>query len=71
MENVIEISDCVDVTVTHTVHYETGEKLIRLIVDKYGEILEIDLTKEQCTMLEKLLSEFKNKLDVENEQTNS
>jgi hypothetical protein len=62
MENVIEVEQMVDLTVTLTKDWETDEKRIMLTVDKYGEVLEIPMSKEISCKLRNLLTEFETRI---------
>lgn len=62
MENVIEVEQMVDLTVTLTKDWETDEKRIMLTVDKYGEVLEIPMTEEISRKLRNLLAEFETRI---------
>ena len=62
MENVIEVEQMVDLTVTLTKDWETDEKRIMLTVDKYGEVLEIPMSKEISCKLRNLLAEFETRI---------
>lgn len=62
MKNVIEVSEMVDLTVTITKDWETNEGRIMLTVDKYGEVLEITMTKELSRNLRNLLAEFETRI---------
>lgn len=62
MVNVIEVEENVDLTVTITTNYCCNEQRLMLTVDKYGEVLEISMTKEISRKLRNLLAEFETRI---------
>ena len=62
MVNVIEVEENVDLTVTITTNHHFNEQRLVLTVDKYGEVLEITMTKEISRNLRNLLAEFETRI---------